>query len=132
MPQKRSYSNNKKVQKRSRFCYSPRGQLKASHRILLVKKFSILIWTSTKTRFVQRIMQIASGVEKLKRAQYDVFLRTLKSVPTRVKIVLEKKGGNCGYSLFFTRKKNLQLPFLRYSGECIYLETTQNVISHDT
>ena len=40
---------------------------------------------------------IASGVEKLKGAQYDVFLRTLESVPTRVKIVLEKKGGNCGY-----------------------------------
>ena len=40
---------------------------------------------------------IASGVEKLKGEQYDVFLRTLKSVPTRVKIVLEKKGGNCGY-----------------------------------
>ena len=40
---------------------------------------------------------IASGVEKLKGAQYDVFLRTLKSVPTCVKIVLEKKGANCGY-----------------------------------
>ena len=40
---------------------------------------------------------IASGVEKLKGEQYDVFLRTLKSVPTRVKILLEKKGGNCGY-----------------------------------
>ena len=97
MPHKRSYSNDKKVQKRSTFCYSPRGQLKASHRILLVKNLSILIWTSTKTRFVQRIVQIASEVEKLKGEQYDVILRTLKSAPTRVKIVLEKKGGNCGY-----------------------------------
>ena len=41
--------------------------------------------------------EIASGVEKLEEAQYDVFLRTLKSVSNRVKIVLEKKGGNCGY-----------------------------------
>ena len=39
MAQKRAFSNNKNVQKRDRGCYSPCGQIKASHRILLVKKY---------------------------------------------------------------------------------------------
>ena len=39
MPQKRAHSNNKGVQHRDRHCCSPRGQLKVTHRILLVKKY---------------------------------------------------------------------------------------------
>ena len=52
---------------------------------------------------------IACGVEKLKGEQYDVFLRTLKSVPTRVKIVLEKKVEIVDTN-FFTKKKTCSCP----------------------
>ena len=105
MPQKRACSNNKGAKHRDGNCYSPRGQLKVTHRIFLVKKYeetgSFSSVMPHKLIMPHELVIIAFGdriwIDLLKGEQNKTFLNTLKTVLTCIKITLQKHGGHCGY-----------------------------------
>ena len=84
---------------------SPRGQLKVTHRTLLVKKYeetgSFSAFMSHKLIMPHKLVRIAIGdriwIELLKGEQNKIFLNTLRTVPTRIKITLQKNEGRVYY-----------------------------------